>query len=126
LLLARTPLCSSIKLAGTAPKRSRSSQHLASALPPRSPELNSQENIWQFMRQNWLLNRIFKSFDDIVDHCCHAWNTLIDQPWKIMSIAGQRVGDRMSINLMFGIRLTPALDLFSGLVGFSGGCSATV
>ena len=28
-----------------------------------------------------------KSFDDIVDHCCYAWNTLIDQPWKIMSIA---------------------------------------
>jgi hypothetical protein len=25
-------------------------------LPPRSPELNSQENIWQFMRQNWLSN----------------------------------------------------------------------
>jgi hypothetical protein len=39
------------------------------------------------MRQNWLSNRIFKSFDDIVDHCCYAWNTLIDQPWKIMSIA---------------------------------------
>jgi transposase len=51
-------------------------------LPPRSPELNSQENIWQFMRQNWLSNRIFKSFDDIVDHCCYAWNTLIGQPWK--------------------------------------------
>src|SRR5215510_15821574 len=34
-----------------------------------------------------LSNRIFKSFDDIVDHCCYAWNTLIDQPWKIMSIA---------------------------------------
>src|SRR3954447_26623805 len=32
-------------------------------------------------------NRIFKSFDEIVDHCCYAWNTLIDQPWKIMSIA---------------------------------------
>jgi hypothetical protein len=31
--------------------------------------------------------RAFKSFDDIVDHCCYAWNTLIDQPWKIMSIA---------------------------------------
>src|SRR5579864_7489592 len=56
-------------------------------LPPRAPELNSQENIWQFMRQNWLSNRIFKSFDDIVDHCCYAWNTLIDQPWKIMSVA---------------------------------------
>ena len=56
-------------------------------LPPRAPELNGQENIWQFMRQNWLSNRIFKSFDDIVDHCCYAWNTLIGQPWKIMSIA---------------------------------------
>jgi transposase len=56
-------------------------------LPPRAPELNSQENIWQFMRQNWLSNRVFKSFDDIVDHCCYAWNTLIDQPWKIISIA---------------------------------------
>src|SRR5262249_43407991 len=56
-------------------------------LPPRAPELNGQENIWQFMRQNWLSNRVFKSFDDIVDHCCYAWNTLIDQPWKIMSIA---------------------------------------
>ena len=55
-------------------------------LPPRSPELNPQENIWQFMRANWLSNRVFKSFDDIVDHCCYAWNTLIDQPWKIMSI----------------------------------------
>jgi hypothetical protein len=32
-------------------------------------------------------HRVFKSFDDIVDHCCYAWNTLIDQPWKIMSIA---------------------------------------
>ena len=26
-------------------------------LPPRAPELNGQENIWQFMRQNWLSNR---------------------------------------------------------------------
>jgi DDE superfamily endonuclease len=56
-------------------------------LPPRAPELNGQENIGQFMRQNWLSNRIFTSFVDIVDHCCYAWNTVIDQPWKIMSIA---------------------------------------
>jgi transposase len=56
------------------------------ALPPKSPELNSMENISQFMRDNWLSNRIFKSYDDIVDHCCEAWNKLIDQPWRIMSI----------------------------------------
>jgi hypothetical protein len=40
-------------------------------------------NIWQFMRQNRLSNRIFKSFDDIVDHCCYAWETLIDSPAAI-------------------------------------------
>ena len=43
-------------------------------------------NVWQFMRDNWLSNRIFKSYEDIVALCCQAWNNLIDQPWKIMSL----------------------------------------
>ena len=55
-------------------------------LPAKSPELNPVENIWQFLRDNWLSNRVFTSYEDIVDHCCFAWNRLIDQPWKIMSI----------------------------------------
>ena len=55
-------------------------------LPPKCPELNPVENIWQFMRDNWLSNRIFKSYADIVDHCCLAWNRLIDQPSRITSI----------------------------------------
>ena len=55
-------------------------------LPPRSPELNPVENVWQFMRDNWLSNRIFRSYDDIVDHCCEAWNKLAEQPWRIMTI----------------------------------------
>ena len=79
-------------MAGLGGDTHRHSAHLPAAaprplLPLRAPELNPQENIWQFMRANWLSNRIFKSFDEIVDHCCYAWNTLIDQPWKIMSIA---------------------------------------
>lgn len=55
-------------------------------LPARSPELNPVENVWQYMRDNWLSNRVFRSYDDILDHCCHAWNKLVDQPWKIMSM----------------------------------------
>jgi len=55
-------------------------------LPPKSPELNPVENIWQFMRDNWLSNRVFKSYSDILDHCCFAWNQLTNQPWRIMSI----------------------------------------
>lgn len=54
--------------------------------PPRCPELNPQENVWQFIRENWLSNRIFASYADIRDHCCDAWNNLVDQPWRIMSI----------------------------------------
>ena len=48
--------------------------------------LNPVENVWQFMRDNWLSNRIFKSYDDVVDHCCFAWNKLADQPWRIMTL----------------------------------------
>src|SRR5262245_65387404 len=32
------------------------------ALPPKCPELNPVENVWQFMRDNWLSNRVFKSY----------------------------------------------------------------
>ena len=55
-------------------------------LPSKCPELNPVENVWQFMRDNWLSNRIFTSYDNLLDHCCYAWNRLIDQPWRIMSI----------------------------------------
>jgi hypothetical protein len=29
-------------------------------------------NVWQFMRDNWLSNRVFTSYDDIVGHRCKA------------------------------------------------------
>ena len=58
-------------------------------LPPKAPELNQVENIWQFMRDNWLSNRVFASYEQIVDICCSAWNQLNDQPWTIMSIGPQ-------------------------------------
>ena len=28
------------------------------ALPPKCPELNPVENVWQFLRDNWLSNRV--------------------------------------------------------------------
>jgi transposase len=41
-------------------------------LPVKCPELNPVENVWEFMRDNWLSSRIFVNHDDIVDHCCEA------------------------------------------------------
>jgi transposase len=64
------------------------------SLPPRAPELNPVENVWQFMRDNWLSNRVFNSYDDIVAHCSDAWNNLVDQPWRIMSIGTREWADR--------------------------------
>ena len=29
------------------------------------------------MRDNWLSKRIFKSYEDILHHCCFIWNKLI-------------------------------------------------
>jgi transposase len=55
-------------------------------LPPRSPELNPVENLWQFMRDNTLTNRNFKNYEDIVAHCCDAWGKLEAQPWRMSSI----------------------------------------
>ncbi len=59
-------------------------------LPPRSPELNPVENIWQFIRDNWLSNRVFGSYDEILAISAEAWNKLIDQPWKIISIGHRK------------------------------------
>ena len=62
-------------------------------LPSRSPELNPVENIWQYLRANWLSNRVFETYDDILDAGCEAWNNLIDQPWTITSIGTRKWTD---------------------------------
>jgi transposase len=42
-------------------------------LPAKAPELNPVENIWQYMRENWISNRIFASYSDIVRHITRRW-----------------------------------------------------
>jgi hypothetical protein len=63
-------------------------------LPPYSPELNPQENIWQFLRQIYLANRIDDTYVALVDACCEAWNDLIATPGRIKS--SHRVGRLVS------------------------------
>ncbi len=59
-------------------------------LPPYSPELNPVENVWQYLRQNHLSNRVFPEYNDIVDACCNAWNDLIATPERIASISHRK------------------------------------
>jgi hypothetical protein len=55
-------------------------------LPSRAPELNPVENVWQYLRGNWLSNRVFDSYDDIIDAACDAWRRLAARPETITSI----------------------------------------
>jgi transposase len=55
-------------------------------LPSRAPELNPVENIWQFLRQTWLSNRVFETYDTIVEAACEAWRKLLARPAIITSI----------------------------------------
>ena len=56
-------------------------------LPSRSPELNPVEQVWQYLRANFLSNRVFETYDDIIDAACDAWKRLAAKPDAITSIA---------------------------------------
>ena len=43
------------------------------SLPPYSPELNPQEQVWQWLRDKHLANRCFENYEDIVSSSCMAF-----------------------------------------------------
>src|SRR6516225_10495936 len=59
-------------------------------LPPASPELNPTENVWQYLRQTYLSNRVFRDYDDVVEASSSAWNKLTAEPGRIASIGTRR------------------------------------
>jgi transposase len=56
-------------------------------LPPKSPELNPVENVWQFLRQTKLSNRLLDGCQAILTAARQAWNSLVADPAPIASIA---------------------------------------
>jgi hypothetical protein len=75
-------------LFGCSGEMRRNVSHTALKITPvflrsRAPELNPPENIWQYICGNWLSNRIFETYEDIVDAACDAWSKLIAQPQSI-------------------------------------------
>lgn len=58
-------------------------------LPPYSPELNPVENVWQYLRANWLAISVFDTYEDIVDACCAAWNRFADDQTAVSSITSR-------------------------------------
>lgn len=49
-------------------------------------ELNSMENVWQYLRANKLSLLVWDSYEAIVAACKAAWDFLIGDPNRIRSI----------------------------------------
>ena len=67
-------------------------------LPPYSPELNPVENIWQYLKSNFLNNRVFDTYEDIIKACVNAWNSLIKNKGQIKSIAARKWANLKSVS----------------------------
>ena len=55
-------------------------------LPPRAPELNPIENVWEYLRGNKLAITVFDSYDDIVDKTCAAWTFFANDKDRVASV----------------------------------------
>jgi hypothetical protein len=55
-------------------------------LPPYAPELNSVENVWEYLRSNQLSMRLWNSYDAIVDACCSAWNAFVADAARVAPV----------------------------------------
>ena len=51
-----------------------------------SPELNPVENVWEFLRGNFVSNRVWDNYEAIVDACQDAWNKLMRLPERVASM----------------------------------------
>jgi hypothetical protein len=54
--------------------------------PPRSPQLNAVEHIWEEVREKHFFNRVFESLDAVSDTLCKGLKALMDLPEKLKSM----------------------------------------
>ena len=58
-------------------------------LPGYAPELNPIENVWAYIRGNFLNITVWDTYDEIVDACCRAWNTFITDITRVASVTSR-------------------------------------
>ncbi|MFV7670145.1 IS630 family transposase, partial [Shewanella algae] len=44
------------------------------------------EQVWQWLRQHCLSNRVFDCYEQIVDQVSRAWNTFIEDTGRVKSL----------------------------------------
>jgi transposase len=55
-------------------------------LPPRSPELNPSEHIWEELREKNFANKAFRDLDEVEDNLCQGLNDLAGNLAKLRSM----------------------------------------
>jgi hypothetical protein len=55
-------------------------------LPPRSPELNPSEHIWEELREKNFANKAFRDLDGVEETLCQGLNDLAGDPEKLRSM----------------------------------------
>jgi transposase len=55
-------------------------------LPPRSPELNPAEHIWEELREKNFANKALRSLDEVENNLCQGLNDLARNPEKLRSM----------------------------------------
>jgi hypothetical protein len=60
------------------------------AIPPSTPQCNTAEKPWQYVKDNFLSHRVFHTYEDILDACQHAWNSMLSETGRIASLTSMR------------------------------------
>ncbi|CAH9056863.1 hypothetical protein PSECIP111854_01880 [Pseudoalteromonas sp. CIP111854] len=58
-------------------------------LPPYSPELNPIEQVWSWIRQHCLSNRVFSGYEEIVGEVSKAWDHFISIPDRVTKMCSR-------------------------------------
>jgi DDE superfamily endonuclease len=55
-------------------------------IPPYTPQCNPAEKPWQYLKDNFLSHQVFMTYQDILDACQHAWNSMLNESGRIASL----------------------------------------
>ncbi len=85
-------------------------------LPPSAPELNSGENIWDYLRRNFLGHCVWDTCEAIPDGCCDAWNALMANSGASPQVEpaighGQNLG-RLALSAGTGVSINSSCIIF--------------
>jgi hypothetical protein len=59
-------------------------------IPPVTPECNPAEKPWQYLKDNFLSHCVFPTYEDILDACQYAWNSLLAEAGRIASLTSMQ------------------------------------